>query len=325
MTIYLDIIFLENLLMNYIILFGTGAVQKEQMKNLKLIFSSVLGALYAIITYLGIIPAYSSFTMKVLLSVIMIYIAFDIHNVKKMCKTLLLFYLVSFATGGLALALLYLIAPENIVFNNGVLVGTYPMQMTIVAGFLGFCIIQYVFKVNKRMMKANDLLCDLEINVCGETIHTKAFIDSGNTLKDPITQKAVIVIEKDKVESALKCRKIEYEEIFKSSQLFEQKSVSKNKTVQYEQVFKEPNQEMKQEDLHNKLKFRLIPFKSIGKQNGMLVGIQAKFVRVIQKNENEIILENVILGLYDKKINKNYSALIGLDLLQTKKEGIVWE
>lgn len=278
--------------MNYIILFGTGLVQKEQMKNFRLMISSVIGALYAIIAYLGIIPIYSNLAMKVLLSVIMIYTAFDIHNVKKLCKTILLFYVISFATGGLALALLYLIAPQNIQFNNGVLVGTYPMQITIIAGFLGFCIIQYVFKVNKRMMKVNDFICDLEINVCGKTIHTKAFVDSGNTLKDPLTQKAVIIIEKEKVENALKCKKIEYEEIFESSQ------------------------EIKQEDLHNNLKIRLIPFKSIGKQNGMLLGIQAKFVRIIQKNENDVILENVILGLYDKKINKNYSALIGLDLLQ---------
>lgn len=290
MTIYLDIIFLENLLMNYIILFGTGAVQKEKMKNFKLMISSVIGALYAIITYLGIIPIYSSLLMKVLLSVIMIYTAFDIHNVKKMCKTLLLFYLISFATGGLALALLYLIAPQNIAFNNGVLVGSYPMQITIIAGFLGFCIIQYVFKVNKRMMKINDLICNLEIDVGGKIIHTKAFVDSGNTLKDPITQKAVIIIEKEKVKQALKDENIDYEEILKN--------------------------EASQQD--SDIRIRLIPFKSIGKQNGMLLGIQARLVKIIQKDENEIILENVILGLYDKKINKNYSALIGLDLLQNR-------
>lgn len=288
MTIYLDIIFLENLLMNYIILFGTGLVQKEQMKNYKLIISSVIGAIYAIITYLGIIPIYSTLLMKVLLSAIMIYIAFDIHNVKKMCKTLLLFYLVSFATGGLALALLYLVAPQNIAFNNGVLVGTYPMQITIIAGFLGFCIIQYVFKINKRMMKTKDLICDLEINMGEKTIQTKAFIDSGNTLKDPITQKAVIIIEKEKIEKALKCRNMEYEQLLKNEGIQENQDI----------------------------KFRLIPFKSIGKQNGMLLGVQAKYVKVIQKGEKEIILENVILGLYDKKINKNYSALIGLELLQ---------
>lgn len=290
MTIYLDIIFLENLLMNYIILFGTGAVQKEKMKNFKLMISSVIGALYAIITYLGIIPIYSILLMKVLLSVIMIYTAFDIHNVKKMCKTLLLFYLISFATGGLALALLYLIAPQNIAFNNGVLVGSYPMQITIIAGFLGFCIIQYVFKVNKRMMKINDLICNLEIDVGGKIIHTKAFVDSGNTLKDPITQKAVIIIEKEKVKQALKDENIDYEEILKN--------------------------EASQQD--SDIRIRLIPFKSIGKQNGMLLGIQARLVKIIQKDENEIILENVILGLYDKKINKNYSALIGLDLLQNR-------
>lgn len=303
MTIYIDIIFIENLLMNYIILFGTGLVLKEKMKSYKLIISSVVGAIYAIIAYLNIIPIYSNIIMKILLSVIMCYIAFDLNNVKKMIKTLFLFYLVSFATGGLALALLYLISPSNIKFNNGVLVGTYPIQITIIAGFLGFCIIQYSFKVNKKMLQISDLICDLEINVCRKTIYTKAFIDSGNTLKDPITKKAVIIIEKEKVENALEREKIEYENIVEAENL------------------EIPGEE--------RIRYRFIPFKAIGKQNGMLLGIQAKFVRVIQKNNNEVILENITLGLYDKKINKNYSALIGLDLLQdsgNRKEGeISWE
>lgn len=305
MTIYIDIIFIENLLMNYIILFGTGLILKENMKSYKLIISSVVGAIYAIITYLNIIPIYSNIVMKVLLSVIMCYIAFKLNNIKKMCKALLLFYLVSFSTGGLALALLYLIAPNNIKFNNGVLVGTYPMQVTLIAGFLGFCIIQYSFKLNKRMMQINDLICSLEINICGKTIYTKAFIDSGNTLKDPITKKSVIIIEKEIIESTFRKEKIEYENIFGTTN----------------SNFELPKDE--------NIRFRFIPFKSIGKQNGMLVGIQAKFIRVIQKDNNEIILKNVTLGLYDKKINKNYSALIGLDLLQDSSDRkeceILWE
>ena len=49
MTVYLDIVFIENLLMNYIILFATGFMQKMQMKQLRLIISSAFGGVYAII------------------------------------------------------------------------------------------------------------------------------------------------------------------------------------------------------------------------------------------------------------------------------------
>ena len=35
MTVYLDIVFLENILMNYIIVFATGVVIKNECKKLK--------------------------------------------------------------------------------------------------------------------------------------------------------------------------------------------------------------------------------------------------------------------------------------------------
>lgn len=121
MTVYLDIVLFENILMNYIILFATGFIQKIQMKQIRLIMSSILGGAYAILLYLNIIPIYSNFFMKILLSIIMIYIAFNPQNVSKLCKSILLFYLTSFVMGGCALALLYLIKPKSVTFKNGVL------------------------------------------------------------------------------------------------------------------------------------------------------------------------------------------------------------
>lgn len=122
MIIYLDIIFLENLLMNYIILYTVKIVQKEKVKNIRLITSSIIGSIYAIMTYLKIVPIYSNLLMKITLSIIMIYIAYNPQNVKKMCKDLILFYLVSFAIGGCAIALMYIISPKNILYKNGVFV-----------------------------------------------------------------------------------------------------------------------------------------------------------------------------------------------------------
>ena len=153
MTVYLDIVLIENILMNYIILFATGFIQRLEMKQIRLIVSSLFGGMYAIASYLNIIPIYSSFFMKILLSIIMVYIAFNMQNYKKMLKTILLFYLTSFVMGGCALALLYVINPQNINFENGVLVGTYPLKVTIIAGIIGFAVIQIAFALNKKQVK----------------------------------------------------------------------------------------------------------------------------------------------------------------------------
>ena len=287
MTVYLDIVFVENLLMNYIILFATGFIQKIQMKQLRLIASSSFGGVYAIISYLNIIPIYSNIFMKILLSIIMIYIAFNPQNVKKMCKTILLFYLTSFVMGGCALALLYMISPESIAFKDGVLVGTYPMKITIVAGLVGFCIIQIAFQINKRQLKKKDMICNLEISINKQKTEVKAYLDSGNTLKDPISKKPVIVVEKNKIKNFTD---IDLEKIIGGD---------------------EPNTE--------NLKLKIIPFNSIGKQNGMLIGVKPDFVKIEYEDREEYIYD-VVIGMYDKKINKDYHALIGLELLEGEKQ-----
>ena len=279
MTIYLDIIFLENTLMNYIILYATGFIQKIKMKNLRLIFSSIIGAIYAIVAYLNIIPIYSGIFMKILLSSIMIYVAFNNQNIKQMLKNLLLFYLASFVIGGCALAMLYMISPQNVSFQNGVLVGTYPMKITLIAGAVGFLIIQYSFSLNKRQMKMKDLLCDIEVAVNKNKVKMKGYIDSGNTLKDPLSKKPVIIVEKNIMKQI-----IDVDNLMGGD---------------------------------NNLMLRLIPFKSIGKQNGMLVGIKPQYVKV-KYNENSVKTSDAIVGIYDKKISKNYSALIGLEILEGK-------
>lgn len=173
-----------------------------------------------------------------------------------------------------------MISPQSIQFSNGVLVGTYPMKITIIAGIIGFIIIQYSFSINKRYMKIKDLLCDIEVIIKGKSVKIKGYIDSGNTLKDPLTNKPVIIVEQSKLEEII------------GKDFFEGGDEN--------------------------FKIRFIPFKSIGKQNGMLTGIQPDLI-YINHNEDIIKTKNVIIGIYDKKISKNYSALIGLELLEGGK------
>ena len=287
MTVYLDIVLIENILMNYIILFATGFIQKNDMSQIRLIISSIFGGIYAIVSYLNIIPIYSNFFMKILLSIIMVYIAFNPQNYKKMLKTILLFYLTSFVMGGCALALLYIINPQNINFENGVLIGTYPLKVTIIAGIIGFIVIQIAFRINKRQVKKKDMYCKLEVVINKKIAKIKAYVDTGNMLKEPITNIPVIIVEKEKIKNLI--------------------------NIDLDKIIGGDSQNI------NKIKFRIIPFNSIGKQNGMLIGIKPDFVKVMFE-DNEKYIEDVIIGIYDKKINKEYSALIGLELLEGESE-----
>ncbi len=131
MTIYLDIVFVENIIMNYIILFATGIICKEKIRQIRIIISSIIGSIYSVAYYITEIKLYATIIAKILLSIIMIYIAFNSKNLKKDFKLLIIFYLTSFAFGGCAFAILYYIKPQNILYQNGKLIGLYPIKIAV--------------------------------------------------------------------------------------------------------------------------------------------------------------------------------------------------
>lgn len=295
MTIYIDIVLIENLIMNYIILFTTAVVLKIKVNHIRLILASLLGAGYSIIAYMGIIKVYSSIILKIILSVLIIYIAFNPQNIKKMCKDLLLFYLVSFVFGGAAFALIYIIKPQNILMKNGLFLGTYPLKTVMLGAVVAFCIIIGAFAIIKNKISKKDMFCEIEILINQKKIKTKAMIDTGNMLKEPITKVPVIVVEHILLYSCMP------------------KEILNNLKEIMGGDFKNIPCDI-QEKYISKLK--LIPFSSLGKQNGMLIGIRPEYVKVIT-DEQEKINKNVIIGIYEKSLTKKgeYQALIGIELL----------
>ena len=131
MTIYIDVVLIENLLMNYIILYATGIILKIKMKHLRLFFASLIGAIYTIISYISKVQIYSNFILKFLLSIVIIYVAFNPQKAKTLWKDILIFYLTSFVFGGAAFALIYIVKPQDILMKNGLFLGTYPLKTVI--------------------------------------------------------------------------------------------------------------------------------------------------------------------------------------------------
>ena len=133
--------------------------------------------------------------------------------------------------------------------------------------------------------------CKLQINLEKSTINLDAIIDTGNFLKDPITKAPVIVVEKEKLRGSL------------SEKLLNNLSeIISGKNIDIEEYI---------------AKIRIIPFSSLGKENGLLLGVKADKV-CIDYNEEKMLIKNAIIGIYNGKLSKSnkYSALVGLGLLE---------
>lgn len=294
MTIYLDIIFFENLFMNYIILFATETILKSQFKIIRTFLSSLIGSVYAVLTYVTAMEIYSSILLKIILSMSMVYIAFNSKNLKSFFKQLIIFYLTSFTFGGVAFAFVYFVNPQNILLEKGVLITTYPIKIILVAGIIGFLIITTAFKNIKGKLRKKDMFCNIKIIINSKSVYVKAIIDTGNFLKEPITQTPVVVVQKNVLKGVIPSYILENIE-----DIINGKSVNL-----YEYISK----------------IRIIPFTSLGKENGVLLGIKADKI-LVEAEDKYIDINNVIIGIYDGILEKNkrYMALLGLELLENKK------
>ena len=120
-------------------------------------------------------------------------------------------------------------------------------------------------------------------------------IDTGNMLKEPITNTPVVVVEHTLLYQCIP------------------KEILNNLENIIGGDFEKIPDKIKQEYI---LKLKLIPFSSLGKQNGMLLGIKPEYLKIITE-EPEKTQKNVIIGIYNKSLTKRgeYRALMGMELL----------
>ena len=295
MTVYIDILVLENFILNLIILYATGIISKNKIKHLNLILGSLAGSIGTIIYYLIPTLDYYNIIIKILLSVLMIYISYKPDCFKQMVRKIIFFYLTSFTFGGAAIAAIYIVNTEKINIQNGLIIGNYTLKTVIIGIIIAFMIIVLAFKLVKNKFSKKDLICNINITINQKNINTRALLDTGNCLKEPITNIPVVIVEKELLKNIIP------EEILLNSEKIlggDLSYISEKDKIEYMP------------------RLKVIPFSSIGKENGMLLGIKADKIEV--EKQNEVNVENkVIVGIYDKKISKKeeYKALVGMDII----------
>ncbi|MBR3882428.1 MAG: sigma-E processing peptidase SpoIIGA [Clostridia bacterium] len=293
MTIYLDIVFLENFLLNFIIIFSTSLITKSKTTLFKMVITSAFGSLFSISEYIYFgIKENEKFIFKFVLSIVMINMTFGFKK-KKLLFNLVVFYLVSLSFGGLSFATLFFINSEKIIIKNDMFLGISLLESIVIASIICFVLILVLIVCLKIYEKKKSELIEIEIINNGKTHKVMALYDTGNLLKEPITQKDVIIVEKG-----------ELYDICDNNFLDSIKDILNGKWIG---------------DENSNYKFCLIPFSSLGNENGILIGFKPDYIKV--NIEEEIFKNEVFVGIYDGKLTNNnlYTSLIGLNILNREE------
>ncbi|BDZ78983.1 MULTISPECIES: sigma-E processing peptidase SpoIIGA [Claveliimonas] len=185
--LYIDILFLVNFMMDYILLL----LIKKILKCTATLGNISLGALTgALLTCLVVALPIPWPLLKILLfhgvvNILMLKIALRLKWDKKLWKALFFLYITSFLLGGILEHVRQYVEIGSLFFVLAV--GCYYISSGI-------------WKILDLIFKTGQCRCDVELYVNGRCVTVPALIDTGNTLRDKLTGKPVNIIESQTAE-----------------------------------------------------------------------------------------------------------------------------
>lgn len=201
-VIYIDVLLCVNLLINYVILILEAKLLNLRIKRKRLILSALMGSFYSIFIFFDQINLLISLFIKLLMSITIILIAYGFINTRSFVKSIVTFYFINFIFGGIIFCIWYFISPKGIFIKNGIVY--FDISPTFL--ILSTVVIYFSIKIYQYFLGENDLhnsFCDLEILNNGKTVKLFAKVDTGNSLKEPFSNKPVIVAEYESLKDIL--------------------------------------------------------------------------------------------------------------------------
>lgn len=190
MTIYIDLLFILNVIYDGLLLLTVSVTLKRNISFKRIVLGSLIGGLSTFIIFIPI-NKYFLFILKIVAGLLMVLVTFKYKNLKYFANNILYLYMCSVILAGF----LYFLKIE---FNNS----SYLISLSIAP------IILYLYiKEQKSLKKVVNYYKDILITLKNNSVlKLTGFIDSGNKLKDPITNKYIILINKNKLKGIYNIR-----------------------------------------------------------------------------------------------------------------------
>jgi stage II sporulation protein GA (sporulation sigma-E factor processing peptidase) len=278
--------------MNYLLLYFANRFCKCNAKVYKLLISSAAGALYVFVIFYPGLQMFTSIIIKFVVSLIMLFIAFSQCSIKKFIKLTIIFYIEAFFIGGCTLGIYYF--GKQASYSSTMEIHISP-EFFITSILIALLLIKLGFDFFDNYYRAEKNKIELQIVLDKKICTLTALIDTGNSLKDPLTNTPVVIVYFKAIYEILP-------DNFKSKI-----ELGNDYTSIMELIM---NSALKP-------RIRLLPFKALGTENGLLTGIKIDMLIAKAKNKT-VVINNPVIALYDKPISAgdDYQALAYPEILK---------
>ena len=180
MKIYIDLFFLFNIIMDYIIITSVSILLKRKTTVLRVIISSVVGGISSLIMFTGI----NSILIEILSVIVMVLIAFKYIDIRYTIKNIFYMYILSVLLGG-------------IIYLFNIRVTSNPLVTYLIIIIISIEVMILYIKENKSIKNIYNNYYDVDI--CfkdGDKLSLVGFMDTGNNLYDPYFNRPIIILNK---------------------------------------------------------------------------------------------------------------------------------
>jgi stage II sporulation protein GA (sporulation sigma-E factor processing peptidase) len=215
-------------------------------RRLRLLGAASLGGLYAAACIVPGLDRLASPLFQILFAALMLIAAFGFH--KATAKQALFFLALSFAFGGAVLLVVQTIEPGVMLLGGRTYYAVSTPALLLLAGVL-YALAAVVLS-GCGTHTGGDII-DLTLQLDGRELPVRALEDTGNTLRDPVSGQAVLVTDWQTLSRLLP------EANLTQPQLQDPSGLMSKLSAQYP-----------------KYRFRLIPYRAVGVDSGLLLAVR---------------------------------------------------
>lgn len=246
MTVYLDELFALNMALNYLLLAGSARLGGGALRRRRLLAAAALGGVYAAAALVPELRFLRAGGMKAAAAALMLLTAFGASV--RTVRLGALFLALAFCLGGAAFLCVQALGGGVLLLPSG---AYYPVSTAGLLALAG-CGYLVAYTVFSRLAEhGGGEITPLYLRANGHTAALRALRDTGNTLRDPITNERVLVTDLRAAQTLLPEAALSAERLARPDALLTELSA-----------------------LYPQLRFRLIPYRAVGTQAGLLLALR---------------------------------------------------
>lgn len=189
-VVYVDLLWLLNFMANYLLLLAGGRMAGVLLLRGRMALAAALGAVYAVLLFVPSLEWLAAWPCRIGAGVLMGVLAYG--KGRGLLRPTVMFFTAAAALGGTVLGA-RMLGSGPLTADNGALYSHLDLRLLLLLFAVCYFVLSLFFR--RTAAQGRGELVALNIRMLGRELGLSALRDTGNTLSDPTTNRPVVVVE----------------------------------------------------------------------------------------------------------------------------------